>query len=49
LEGVAADANGGGPAPLRRDWAEVEQEIDGSLPPHPGAFRVPPALERSDG
>jgi hypothetical protein len=43
---VAAD---GGPAPLRRDWAEVEQEIDGSLPAQPGAFRVPRAMERNGG
>jgi hypothetical protein len=46
---LASETNGGGPAPLLRDWAEVEQEIDGSLPPHPGVFRVPLATERNGG
>jgi hypothetical protein len=46
---LASEPNNGGPAPLRRDWAEVEQEIDGSLPPHPGVFRVPLATERNGG
>jgi hypothetical protein len=46
---LVSEATGGGPSPLRREWAEVEQEIDGSLPPHPGVFRVPLATERNGG
>jgi hypothetical protein len=34
------------PPLLRREWAEVEPEIDGSLPPAPGLFRVAPAPAR---
>jgi len=46
---LASDASGGDLSPLQREWAEVEQEIDGSLPPHPGVFRVPLATERNGG
>jgi hypothetical protein len=46
---LASLPGAGGPSPLRREWAEVEQEIDGSLPPQPGAFRVPAAAGRNGG